>query len=721
MKRVFRLVLLGLVLALTAHGQQTQPQQPDMPGQPATQEVARPGGNLPGNVSLELVRVADGLIDPVNVASAGDGSGRLFIVERVGFIRILDEDNNLREEPFIDLSALVKTDFLEMGLLGLAFHPNYSENGFFYVYFNHYSTNGTSFVVEYQVSEDNYDQANPDSARVVLTVPQPFINHNGGTIKFGPDGYLYIALGDGGSAGDPYETAQNINDLLGSLLRIDVDDHGSNHSYGIPEDNPFARAGVLQVRPQGGAQGLYYPAARPEIWAYGLRNPWQFSFDPQTGDLYIADVGQGEWEEVNFQAADTGGGQNYGWDIMEGAHCFPADADCGGNFGVLPVAEYDHSQGDCSITGIGVYRGSESPSLDGVYFNSDYCSGRFWGLARDEGGSWVYQELLDTDLLVTGAGSDEDGELYVTTCLCTFGRAYENISPPFSPNGSVWRLVVSENVPEGAETATVETADAFAEAEEEEEQEQTEGEGGASTATVSIGESEEYGAYLTDAEGRTLYLFINEEVEAQGDERMTSGVRSNAAPCTEGCLTSWPPLTGETFEAGEGVDAELLYTEDVDGRMQVVYNGWPLYYFARDEEPGRLEGQGRGSAPTIWYIVSPEGQPIHGEDQDQENEGQNQTQTAQALDEQGQQVYAQVCAACHGANGEGGVGPALAGNQNLRDANHVADMILHGGNGMPAFGGQLSDEQVAAVATHERTSWGNDFGAVTVEEVQARR
>ena len=215
---------------------------------------------------------------------------------------------------------------------------------------------------------------------------------------------------------------------------------------------PFAASAA--VNPSGFAiqdPANYHPGAKPEIWAYGLRNPWTFNFDPKTGDLYIADVGQNAWEEIDFQPAGTPGGQNYGWDWLEGSHCYPETvSECPrSQVGVLPVAEYNHSQGDCSISGLGVSRGQESPTLDGIYFNSDFCSGRVWGLKRDDSGAWVYQELLDTQLLATGGGNDEAGNVYLTSCNCVFDRTYD----PFAdPQGVVWRIVQADKVPQGAAT-----------------------------------------------------------------------------------------------------------------------------------------------------------------------------------------------------------------------------------------------------------------------------
>ena len=466
--RVLFAVLLALTLAggILGTSLRVQAQEATPVVDLSVTPPAQPGGTLPGNPQIQLVKVAGGLADPVNIAAPNDGSGRLFVVERVGRIRIIDQDGNLLPEPFLDLTELVQNDYLEQGLLGLAFHPDYATNGRFFVHFTDYHTNGDNFIMEFPVSDDDPNLADREGGRLLLAVDQPYVNHNGGTIHFGPDGFLYIGIGDGGLGGDPYDTAQDRTKLLGKLLRIDVDAEGGL-AYGIPADNPFSQARIVQSNSItdviGETEGLsleaayYHPAARPEIWAYGLRNPWQFNFDPATGDLYIADVGQVTWEEINFQPAGSPGGQNYGWDFQESGHCYPAEvAECPrSQVGTLPVAEYKHGQDGCSITGIGVYRGEEFPSLDGIYFNSDWCTGKFWGLARGDDNAWVYQQLLDTGLLVTGSGTDEVGNLYATACACEFSRQYD----PFeNPQGTVWRIVAADQVPEGAETAPVDAA-----------------------------------------------------------------------------------------------------------------------------------------------------------------------------------------------------------------------------------------------------------------------
>jgi len=470
-KKLLLTVLFGLAVTLGGFfSVSPQAHAQDVNGTPVVElsvtPPAQPGGTLPGNPQIQLVKVAEGLADPINVAAPNDGSGRLFIIERVGRIRILDKDGNLLPDPFLDLTELVQNDYLEQGLLGLAFHPDYATNGRFYVDFTDYHTNGDTFVMEFHVSGDNANVADRASGKLLLAIDQPYVNHNGGSIHFGPDGYLYIGTGDGGMGGDPYDNAQDRSVLLGKMLRIDVNS-GEGAPYGIPSDNPYASAQVVQSNSItdviGETEGLsleaayYHPEARREIWAYGLRNPWQFSFDSETGDLYIADVGQITWEEIDFHPAGSLGGQNYGWDIQEAAPFYPPSVtQCPRDqMGTLPVAQYKHGEDGCAITGLGVYRGQESPSLDGIYFNSDFCSGRFWGLKRGDDGTWAYQQLLDTSLLVTGAGTDEANNLYATACVCVFSRQYDAFE---NPQGTVWRIVAADQVPEGAETAPLDTS-----------------------------------------------------------------------------------------------------------------------------------------------------------------------------------------------------------------------------------------------------------------------
>ena len=344
----------------------------------------------PGELEVGLQAVATGLAFPLAL-TAPPGDPRLFIVEKDGRIRIV-RDGALLERPFLDVSSLVSRGS-EQGLLGLAFDPDYSSNGRFFV--NYSDTEGDTRVVAYRVSGDP-DLADAASAEILLTIEQPFSNHNGGHLAFGPAGFLYIAMGDGGSGGDPQGNGQDRLDLLGSLLRIDVRGAGG---YAVPADNPFA--------------GL--TDARPELWDIGLRNPWRFSFDRSTGDLYIADVGQNEREEINVALRSAGGGHgaNYGWNIMEGTACF-VGTECDTSGLVLPVLEYDHSEG-CSVTGGYVYRGSAIPDLAGHYFYADFCEG--WVRSFRFAGGNVTAERDWPELAPGGQvpsfGEDAAGELYV--------------------------------------------------------------------------------------------------------------------------------------------------------------------------------------------------------------------------------------------------------------------------------------------------------------------
>ncbi len=442
-------------------------------GAPAPDMVVQPGeGQLPGDPQVQLVKVADGLFEPINITHANDGSGRIFVVERAGRIRIIDQRGSLLEEPFLDITGDVQSQFLEQGLLGLAFHPNFPENGLFYVNYTDLLRTGDLLTVQYQVSADDPNQADPDSGLLVWWRPNPYANHLGGEIAFGPDGYLYIAHGDGGMEGDPLNAGQRLDTYLGKLLRIDVTPAvqraqastgsgaqatgplettlGGSSLYAIPPDNPFTEGDVL-IDLFGASEedfAQYHPTARPEVWDYGLRNPWQFSFDRQTGDLWIGDVGQNFWEEVDYAPAGYGGGINWGWKFLQGSHCFPVSQESCPLVGTLPVAEYEHgAEQSCTIVGGHVYRGEEFASLNGTYFHSDYCSGKIWGLGRADDGSWAYQELLDTGLLATGAGEDEAGNIYFASCECGYGQNAPNQA------GSIWRLVAADQLPEGAETA----------------------------------------------------------------------------------------------------------------------------------------------------------------------------------------------------------------------------------------------------------------------------
>jgi glucose/arabinose dehydrogenase len=335
-------------------------------------------------VALEPV-VTSGLAEPLYLVAAGDHTGRLFLVEQAGVIRII-RDGRLLPTPFLDIRSRVVSGG-ELGLLSVAFHPAYASNGRFFV--NYTSSRGglKSVIAEYRVSSGDPNVADP-TERVILEFAQPFRNHKGGLNLFGPDGMLYVGTGDGGSGGDPFNNGQHLDTLLGKLLRIDI----NGTPYRVLPDNPFVSR----------------PGARPEIWAYGLRNPWRYSFDRATGRLFVGDVGQDKWEEIDIVEK----GQNYGWRIMEGTHCYNPLTGCPTAGLQLPIAEYGHDLG-CSITGGYVYRGAGIRSLSGRYLFGDFCSGRLWALTETGAGRWTMTQLLSTGFQISSFGEDGDGEIYV--------------------------------------------------------------------------------------------------------------------------------------------------------------------------------------------------------------------------------------------------------------------------------------------------------------------
>ncbi len=345
---------------------------------------------FPSSDNAQWAPVASGLVKPTDLKDPSDGSGRLFILEQPGRIRVL-QNGQLLETPFLDITRKVGSQGTEQGLLGLAFDPNYAQNGIFYT--NYTDTQGNSVVAQWHVSSSDPNQADPQSEQILLTIDQPFQNHNGGGVQFGRDGYLYLSFGDGGSGGDPHGNGQNTNTLLATILRIQPNLQGG---YSIPPSNPFANG-------QGG---------RAEIFVYGLRNPWRFSFDQATGDLYIADVGQNQWEEVDFLPAGSPGGENFGWNYYEGNHVYAGQPPQGMQF-TFPVSEYSHAQGGCSVTGGMVYRGQALPAWQGVYLFGDYCSGLIWGLVRDGQGQWQTQQLFQTSYNPSAFGQDSSGEIYL--------------------------------------------------------------------------------------------------------------------------------------------------------------------------------------------------------------------------------------------------------------------------------------------------------------------
>ena len=355
------------------------------------------------NVTVSLVNAFENLsfTQPLDLQSPDDGTNRIFVVEKQGRIQVFENNGTVMESvTFLDLSNGISTAS-EQGLLGLAFHPNYQDNGHFYVFYT--PSSGLSVVSRFTVSPSNPNSVDINSELQIVEIPQPETNHNGGQIAFGPDGYLYIALGDGGGGGDPQNNAQNRSNLLGNILRIDVDNPGNGMNYGIPTDNPF----------------LNDSASRHEIYAYGFRNPWRMSFDVQTGTLWAADVGQNELEEIDLVRS----GGNYGWKLFEGTSCFSGNCDDTGL--VAPIFEYGQSNGDRSITGGYVYRGNEVGMLTGKYVYGDFVSGRIWTLNTD---GTENELLLQSRLNIASFGTDSANELYI----CAF-------------DGSIYKFVETAN------------------------------------------------------------------------------------------------------------------------------------------------------------------------------------------------------------------------------------------------------------------------------------
>jgi glucose/arabinose dehydrogenase len=390
-RRAFLVLLLALGVAATASGCKKQANPPTVvtPPQGESTSTVESSPTPLTEITLSVEAIVTDLDQPLYVTGAGDGSGRLFVVEKSGRVFVM-RGADRAQTPFLDIADKI-SEGSEQGLLGLAFPPDFPAESWCVV--NYTSRDGTSIISRFTVQGDT---AQRDSEEVLLRLPQPYANHNGGMLVFGPDGYLYAGFGDGGSGGDPHGNGQDLGTLLGKLLRIDARKAG-NGPYAIPPENPFvSKAG-----------------AKPEIWAYGLRNPWRFSFDRKTGDLWIGDVGQDTYEEIDFQPASSAGGEDYGWNLYEGAHTYPGGQPVTSAPGmVLPVVEYDHSAGE-SVTGGYVYRGTRQKALAGTYLYADFASGRIWGLQRT-GTGVENRELLDTDLLISSFGEDDDGELYLT-------------------------------------------------------------------------------------------------------------------------------------------------------------------------------------------------------------------------------------------------------------------------------------------------------------------
>lgn len=369
---VIALIVLGVLTLVLKN----PPSTPNTPVVTPTKPVIRP--------SL----VTTGFSSPTGIVASSDATDkRLFIIEQAGTIRAFSPDGPNESTLFLDIQTKVLSGG-EMGLLGLAFHPDFAQNGYFFV--NYIDKDQHTVVARYRSSSSNTVEVS--SEKVLIKIKQPYTNHNGGDLTFGPDGYLYIALGDGGAAGDPENRAQDKKTFFGKILRIDIN---RGDPYDIPNGNPFANE----------------PDLKREIWAYGLRNPWRISFDHGNGDLYIADVGQGKLEEINMQKSASSGGENYGWPCYEGGQSFKLAGCQDASAYVVPVLEYGHDEGRCSITGGYVYRGNKNPALVGKYFYGDYCSGQlFYGVQHD--GKWIQTLAAKTPYAISTFGQGSDGELY---------------------------------------------------------------------------------------------------------------------------------------------------------------------------------------------------------------------------------------------------------------------------------------------------------------------
>jgi len=401
--------VLALALAVGGCGQSTVPPTastaasastgasiPAASGSPSAGPTSSPG---PSAQTLDLDHLAVGfdqvvsrLTDPLAIVNAGDGSGRLFVAQQGGQIRIV-RGGTLVDRPFLDIADRI-TSGGERGLLGVAFHPRFPADP--RVFVDYTDVNGDTRVSSFRVDPASPDRVDPATEERLLFVKQPFANHNGGALVFGPDGFLYVSLGDGGSGGDPQGNGQSLTTLLGKILRIDIDRTSGDQRYSIPSDNPYADA---------------TDGRRPEIWLWGLRNPWRISFDRKTGDLWMGDVGQDRWEEVDVQRAGTPGGTNYGWNRMEGNHCYLPPSNCREPGLTLPVTEYGHDQG-CTVIGGNVDRGTAQPLLAGAYLFADYCSGRVWAIDPSVDGARSPTLVARTNHAFSAFGEDQAGELY---------------------------------------------------------------------------------------------------------------------------------------------------------------------------------------------------------------------------------------------------------------------------------------------------------------------
>ncbi len=393
-----RIAAMTVCLAMTSCG--ATPEEPGLTPQTASNTPAPPSSApepapaVPKKPAFTVEPAFPNISFPrmVHLTYPDDGTERLFLTLQPGRVMVLrNEPNASSPKTFLDIRSRVNDRGNEEGLLGLAFDPQYRSNGYFYVYYSA-SPPRRSVLSRFSVSPDDPDRADPNSESIVLEVPQPYSNHNGGQILFGPDGYLYLGLGDGGRGGDPHGNGQDTSTLLGSILRIDVSAAAAEASYLIPSDNPFVGRGET---------------FREEIWAYGLRNPWRFTFDAETGDMWTADVGQNRLEEIDVIEP----GRNYGWNVMEGSRCYRTQT-CNTEELELPIAEYGRT-GGCSVTGGYVYRGSRLPSLQGAYIYGDFCSGKIWALWQQDGHVTENRLLIDSELTISSFGEDRDRELYI--------------------------------------------------------------------------------------------------------------------------------------------------------------------------------------------------------------------------------------------------------------------------------------------------------------------
>lgn len=414
LRRALPAVVAAILVAACGGPGQTPSATSDPSRAPAATSPATPGGSATGGspiaspsasapasapfdpaaLRVTLEPVVGGLESPLGVVHAGDGSGRTFVVEQAGVIRIV-RDGRLVDRPFLDITDRVRSGG-ERGLLGLAFHPDFPADPRLFV--DYTDGEGRTQIASFTIDPADPDRADPASEVAILTQPQPYANHNGGAVAFGPDGYLYIALGDGGSGGDPHGNGQSLETVLGKILRIDVSpSEGAADAFAIPPDNPFV-----------GREG-----ASEAIWLLGLRNPWRMSFDRATGDLWIGDVGQNAWEEIDVARAGVGG-TNFGWNRMEGSHCFRPRSGCEDPALRLPVTEYAHEEGGCTVIGGLVYRGAAQPRLAGGYLFGDYCSGLIWAIDPTTDGPVAPTLVGDTGATLSSFGEDESGEIYVT-------------------------------------------------------------------------------------------------------------------------------------------------------------------------------------------------------------------------------------------------------------------------------------------------------------------